>query len=114
MLPTCNALWFGYKTSGELSRITLRPNTHIGLTMFIANLSVAEALDSLKTTEQGLTHAEAQRRLREFGYNRLEVVKQKSILLRFFSEFTHFFAIILWKYKGKISRKNKKATGIPR
>jgi hypothetical protein len=38
--------------------------------MFIANLSVAEALDSLKTTEQGLTDVEAQRRLREFGYNR--------------------------------------------
>nr|WP_321239188.1 cation-transporting P-type ATPase [uncultured Tolumonas sp.] len=68
--------------------------------MFIANLSVAEALDSLKTTEQGLTHAEAQRRLREFGYNRLEVVKQKSILLRFLGEFTHFFAIILWIAAG--------------
>jgi P-type E1-E2 ATPase len=51
--------------------------------MFIANLSVAETLDSLKTTEQGLTNVEAQRRLIEFGYNRLEVVKQKSILLRF-------------------------------
>ena len=48
-----HARWFGYKTSGELSRITLRPNTHIGLTMFIAYLFVAEALDSLQTTCAG-------------------------------------------------------------
>lgn len=64
--------------------------------MFIANLSVAEALESLRTTEEGLSNDEAQRRLKEFGYNKLEEIKHQSILLRFFSEFTHFFAIILW------------------
>jgi Cation transport ATPase len=79
--------------------------------MFIANLSVAEALDSLKTTEQGLTDVEAQRRLREFGYNRLEVVEQKSILLRFLGEFTHFFALILWIAAGQSTQRRDVNTG---
>ncbi len=68
--------------------------------MFIANLSVAEALESLKTTEEGLSNDEAQRRLKAFGYNKLEEIKRQSILLRFLREFTHFFAIILWIAAG--------------
>lgn len=68
--------------------------------MFIANLSVAEALESLRTTEEGLSNDEAQRRLKEFGYNKLEEIKRQSILLLFLREFTHFFAIILWVAAG--------------
>ncbi len=68
--------------------------------MFIANLSVKEALDSLRTSEEGLSSAEAQRRLKEFGYNKLEEIKRQSVLFSFFKEFTHFFAIILWIAAG--------------
>lgn len=68
--------------------------------MFIANLSVKEALDSLRTSEEGLSSAEAQRRLKEFGYNKLEEIKRQSVWLSFIQEFTHFFAIILWLAAG--------------
>ena len=49
--------------------------------MFIANLSVADALASLHTTETGLTSDEAARRISAFGYNRLEEIKRPSVLL---------------------------------
>jgi sodium/potassium-transporting ATPase subunit alpha len=62
----------------------------------IARLSAVEVLASLKSAERGLDSAEAQRRLREFGPNRIEEVKGKPLWLRFLREFTHFFAIILW------------------
>jgi sodium/potassium-transporting ATPase subunit alpha len=43
--------------------------------MHIANLSSADALRSLRTSEQGLSTGEAARRLREYGHNRIEEVK---------------------------------------
>ena len=64
--------------------------------MEITRLSAAEVLASLKSSERGLDSAEAQRRLREFGPNRIEEVKGKPLWLRFLHEFTHFFAMILW------------------
>ena len=64
--------------------------------MHIANLSVADALASLRTSEHGLTPAEAERRLREYGPNRIEEVRGEPEWRRFLHEFTHFFALILW------------------
>ena len=64
--------------------------------MQITRLSTADALASLKTSEAGLSSAEAQRRLGEFGPNRIEEVKGRPLWLRFLREFTHFFALILW------------------
>jgi calcium-translocating P-type ATPase len=64
--------------------------------MHIANLSPAEALRSLRTSELGLTGAEAQKRLQEYGPNRIEEVRGESQWRRLLSEFTHFFALILW------------------
>ena len=64
--------------------------------MQIIRLSTADVLASLKTSEAGLDSTEAQRRLREFGPNRIEEVKGKPLWLRFLREFTHFFALILW------------------
>ncbi len=64
--------------------------------MHIANLSVADALASLRTSEHGLTPAEAERRLREYGPNRIEEVRREPEWRRFLHEFTHFFALILW------------------
>jgi calcium-translocating P-type ATPase len=62
----------------------------------ITRLSAVEVLASLKSSERGLDSAEAQRRLREFGPNRIEELKGKPLWLRFLHEFTHFFALILW------------------
>ncbi|QLQ25854.1 MAG: cation-transporting P-type ATPase [Dechloromonas sp.] len=64
--------------------------------MHIANLSIADALRGLRTSEQGLSTAEATRRLGEYGGNRLDEIRQESEWRRLLGEFTHFFALILW------------------
>ncbi|MEW6254209.1 MAG: cation-transporting P-type ATPase, partial [Planctomycetota bacterium] len=62
--------------------------------MHIQSLTVEEVLASLHTSAAGLTAAEAQRRLAEFGPNRLEEVAREPLLLRLAREFTHFFALV--------------------
>lgn len=64
--------------------------------MRIHELPVEQALASLKTAADGLSVAEAARRLAEFGPNRVEEVGRESVLLRLAREFTHFLAIVLW------------------
>ncbi len=64
--------------------------------MHLANLSIAEALQSLRTSENGLASGEAARRLREYGENRLAELGGEPEWRRFAREFTHFFALILW------------------
>lgn len=66
------------------------------LCMKIHQLLAADAVVSLNSTAKGLSSEEAARRLREYGPNRVEEVSAESTLLRFFGEFTHFFALILW------------------
>ena len=68
--------------------------------MHIANLSSADALRSLRTSEQGLSTGEAARRLAEYGANRLDEIGQEAEWRRFLAEFTHFFALILWVAAG--------------
>jgi calcium-translocating P-type ATPase len=62
----------------------------------IQSLTAEQSLASLHTSVAGLTAAEAQRRLAEFGPNHVEEVGREHLLLRFSREFTHFFALILW------------------
>ncbi|MFZ3041067.1 MAG: cation-transporting P-type ATPase [Thiobacillus sp.] len=64
--------------------------------MHIQSLTPEQSLASLHTAITGLTAAEAERRLMEFGPNHVEEVGHERLLLRFAREFTHFFAIILW------------------
>ncbi len=64
--------------------------------MDIVNLPIAEVLTSLNSSERGLDAFEADRRLAEYGPNRIEEVKGRPPWLRFLGEFTHFFALILW------------------
>ena len=64
--------------------------------MHITHLSTADVLSGLRTAWGGLDAAEAARRLREFGPNRIEEVAGRPLWLRFLREFTHFFALILW------------------
>ena len=68
--------------------------------MHLANLSISEALQSLHASEHGLSSAEAARRLREYGENRLAEIGGEAEWRRFAREFTHFFAIILWVAAG--------------
>jgi magnesium-transporting ATPase (P-type) len=64
--------------------------------MKIHHFTVEEALASVQSRPQGLTAAEAARRLVEFGPNRVEEVRGEPMVRRYLKEFTHFFAIILW------------------
>ncbi|NCS65822.1 MAG: cation-transporting P-type ATPase, partial [Betaproteobacteria bacterium] len=52
------------------------------------------------SSASGLDAAEAERRLAEFGPNRLEEAAREHGLLRFARQFSHFFAIVLWLAAG--------------
>jgi calcium-translocating P-type ATPase len=62
----------------------------------ITSLNADEVLASLKSTARGLSAAEAQRRLKEFGPNHLEEVAGVRLPLRLARELSNFFAVILW------------------
>jgi len=64
--------------------------------MKIHHLAVADAFTSLKSGPAGLSDAEAQRRLGEFGANEVAEVAHEALWLTFAREFVHFFALILW------------------
>jgi sodium/potassium-transporting ATPase subunit alpha len=66
----------------------------------IHQFSVEEALASLHSRHEGLSLAEAQHRLKEYGRNEVEVVRGEALIIRFLKEFTHFFALILWLAAG--------------
>jgi hypothetical protein len=59
-----------------------------------------DALRALRSGSDGLSAAEAVRRLAEFGPNDVERVERPSQALAFLAEFTHFFALILWVAAG--------------
>ncbi len=71
-----------------------------GRSMRIHELSVLEALARLKTAAAGLSDAEVERRLREFGRNEVERVARTAVWLRLFKELTTFFSLILWVAAG--------------
>jgi Ca2+-transporting ATPase len=56
---------------------------------------VEEVLARLESQGEGLTAAEAQRRLSEFGYNKLIEKKKKGALAMFLGQFTDFMILIL-------------------
>jgi sodium/potassium-transporting ATPase subunit alpha len=68
--------------------------------MRIDQLTAEQALASLGTTADGLSAAEAVRRLGEFGPNQVQRVARTPLLVRLLREFTHFFAVILWIAAG--------------
>ena len=68
--------------------------------MDIQRLTIADAFTNLKSGLAGLSDAEAQRRLAEYGPNEVEEVEHEALLLTFAKEFVHFFALILWIAAG--------------
>jgi sodium/potassium-transporting ATPase subunit alpha len=66
----------------------------------ITQFTIEQALASLKSSRDGLTAAEAARRLTEYGANRVEEVQREPLPLRLAREFTHFFALVLWLAAG--------------
>jgi len=68
--------------------------------MHIAALGPDEACERLGSSRDGLPEAEAARRLREFGPNRVEALPGVPLWRRFAAQFVHFFALILWFAAG--------------
>jgi sodium/potassium-transporting ATPase subunit alpha len=63
--------------------------------MNIHQLTAADAVASLQSSPEGLSHADAVHRLQEFGPNRVEELAREPLALRLAKEFTHFFSVIL-------------------
>ncbi|WP_300438073.1 cation-transporting P-type ATPase [Zoogloea sp.] len=68
--------------------------------MKLHQLSVSEALASVRSSAQGLAASEAAARRVEYGPNRVEPLAREAAWLRLLKEFTHLFSIILWIAAG--------------
>ncbi len=62
----------------------------------IHQLAIPEALASLGSGPDGLSQAEALRRLRQYGPNRFGKLARRPALIRLLAEFVQFFSVILW------------------
>ncbi|MBM4284826.1 MAG: cation-transporting P-type ATPase [Deltaproteobacteria bacterium] len=68
--------------------------------MKVHTLDRPGVIRSLLTTEEGLSAAEANRRLQEYGPNEIREVRREPLSRRFLAQFTHFLAILLWLAAG--------------
>jgi sodium/potassium-transporting ATPase subunit alpha len=68
--------------------------------MKIHHFSADEALASLHSRREGLSAAEAARRLREYGENRIERLPRPPLWRLLLKEFSHLFALLLWLAAG--------------
>jgi sodium/potassium-transporting ATPase subunit alpha len=66
----------------------------------IHKLPALEAVASLKSAVTGLSSAEVERRLHEFGLNAVEKVAGVPLWLRLVKEFITFFSLLLWVAAG--------------
>ncbi|MCG3187411.1 MAG: hypothetical protein IOMNBAOH_02025 [Rhodocyclaceae bacterium] len=64
--------------------------------MHLHTLPIDEALARLNTTAEGLSEAEAARRLASFGANAVEAPPREPLWRGAARQVTHFFALILW------------------
>ena len=64
--------------------------------MLIPGLPLDAVFASLRSTPSGLSTTDAAARRAEFGANRIERLPASPLIVRFLSQFTHFFAILLW------------------
>ncbi len=62
----------------------------------IARLTPDKVFAELNTARRGLTTAEAQARLEEYGANRIPELKKRSLVWSFLANFYHTFALLLW------------------
>jgi magnesium-transporting ATPase (P-type) len=62
----------------------------------IGQLPVPAVYAALSTKPEGLSPAETERRLSLYGRNEIRRIKGKPLWLRFFTNFTHVMALLLW------------------
>ena len=70
------------------------------MSLGIHQLSALDAVASLKSAGTGLSSAEAERRLQDFGLNEIEKVAGERLWLRLAKEFITFFSLLLWVAAG--------------
>src|ERR1035441_9335422 len=70
------------------------------MSMRIHQLSALDAVASLKSVVTGLSNAEVERRLHEFGVNEVAKVAGVPLWLRLVKEFITFFSLLLWVAAG--------------
>ncbi len=63
---------------------------------FLYTLPSAAVYTALDTQPEGLTRTTATTRLQQFGPNTIHEIRGKPIVLKFFSNFTHLMALLLW------------------
>lgn len=68
--------------------------------MKIQALSIPDVFATLFSSPQGISAAEAQRRLGEYGVNEIREMHVRSLASRLVSQFTHFLALLLWCAAG--------------
>jgi calcium-translocating P-type ATPase len=66
------------------------------IVMLIHQLPLEAAFATLRSAPSGLSRVEATARRIEFGPNSIERLPKASVVRRFLSQFTHFFAVLLW------------------
>lgn len=59
-------------------------------------LTKEEIYLELGTTDLGISESDAQQRQEEYGCNRLKTIKKTPLFIRFISNFTNLFAILMW------------------
>ena len=64
------------------------------------SLNTEELYKELDVTSNGLSDEEAKKRLEIHGPNKIKEKKKRSMILRFFDNFVHLLAIILWVAAG--------------
>lgn len=62
----------------------------------IFKLSPEEVYSNLSTSKEGISEAEAEKRLEIYGPNQIEEVKQKPLIFKFLENFYNILALLLW------------------
>ncbi len=63
--------------------------------MDVHKLPLNQVYSSLHSSVKGLSTAEVEKRLVQYGQNKLEITQKHTLLLKFLKQFTNFFALLL-------------------
>ena len=58
-------------------------------------IKLEELYEKVKSSEEGLTTEETEKRLEKYGFNILETKKKTPVIFKFLKQFTNFFALLL-------------------
>lgn len=62
----------------------------------IHKITIEKLFELFETSREGIDEPEVHKRLQKYGKNLISEVKKINPLIKFFNQFTHFFALLLW------------------